>query len=86
MQGKKGVTTVQRFFFIILIATIASASNGNAATVSVRQLGCGAEPACYTTITSGIFNASDGDTVKVYPGTYSESITIGKSIKLEGAG
>jgi hypothetical protein len=86
MKGKKGVTTVQRLFFIILIATIALAGNANAATISVKQLGCEAESACYTTITNGIFYASDGDTVKVYPGTYSESITINKNIKLEGSG
>lgn len=86
MKGKKCNAMVLRFFFIIMIATMASAGSGSAATVSVKQLGCGAEPACYTTITNGIFYASDGDTVKVYPGTYSESITINKSIKLEGSG
>lgn len=60
--------------------------SGNAATISVKQLGCGTEADCYTTIANGILYASDGDTVKVYPGTYSESITINKSIALQGSG
>jgi parallel beta-helix repeat protein len=38
----------------------------------------------YTTITEALLNASDGDTIYVYSGTYYESIQINKSISLIG--
>ncbi len=40
----------------------------------------------YKTISRGIQNASDGDTIKVLPGVYEESVTIDKSLILSGTG
>ena len=36
----------------------------------------------YTTIQSGVDNATDGDTVEVQPGTYSEQVVLEKNISL----
>lgn len=40
----------------------------------------------YTAIQHAIDNATDGDNIVVFPGTYNESIEIGKSISIEGTG
>ncbi len=60
--------------------------NSNATTISVKQLGCGAEANCYTTINNAISNASSNDTIKVYSGRYEEAVVIDKNLKLEGSG
>jgi hypothetical protein len=57
-----------------------------AATISVKQLGCGTETQCSTTINGGYALAQDNDTIVVYPGTYNEALVIGKNIALRGAG
>lgn len=41
-------------------------------------------PDHYPTIQGAVNVAVDGDTIKVEPGTYVESVTISKSIKLRG--
>jgi len=79
MNGKK-LIVLAAIMFGALIAV------PNAATISVKQLGCGTTTNCYNTITLGVANAQDGDTVLVYPGTYSESIVLGKNITLLGKG
>jgi len=46
---------------------------------------CDGNSPCYTTINDAIGDASDGDTVKVYPGVYREFVRIGKPLTLEAA-
>jgi len=85
-SGKKKY--VVKTVFLVALASLLTPMVGNvsAATVVVKQLGCGTETACYTTIATGIAAANDNDTVKVYPGTYEESLEIKKSIVLQGSG
>jgi nitrous oxidase accessory protein NosD len=45
----------------------------------------GSGPGNYTKIQDAIDNASDGDTVYVFPGTYKERIEIQQSITLQGS-
>jgi hypothetical protein len=40
----------------------------------------------YTTITAAISAATIGDTIKVWPGTYSEQVVLNKNIVLQGSG
>lgn len=81
-MSKKQMRGIKTFYLFIFLQFAII----NAATISVKQLGCGGASNCYTTITLGISNAQDGDTVMVYPGNYSESIVLGKNIALLGAG
>jgi len=40
----------------------------------------------FTSIQTAILNSSAGDTIKVWPGTYNEQITVNKNITLMGSG
>lgn len=73
---------------VALVAMILGALTAiaSATTISVKQLGCGATSNCYTSITQGVANAQDGDTIIVYPGTYTDSVALGKNITLLGMG
>lgn len=53
-----------------------------AKTIIVDKFGLGQ----YTTIQAGINAALVGDTVKVYPGVYTEQVNVGKDIVLQGSG
>lgn len=46
---------------------------------------CGGNSPCYTTINGAIGSASNGDTVKVYPGVYRELVIVNKEVTLEAA-
>lgn len=61
--------------------SITSATAANAASYSVCASGCD-----QTTIQGAIDAASDGDTINIAAGTYTENITISKNVKLVGAG
>jgi hypothetical protein len=58
--------------------TIPSLQNGTTHYVG------GTGPGNYTTIATAITNASDGDTIYVYPGTYKETLTLNKQLTLIG--
>ncbi len=45
----------------------------------------GSGPGNYTTIPAAVENASDGDTIYVYPGTYPGGVTLPKALTLQGA-
>ncbi|HWD00345.1 MAG TPA: right-handed parallel beta-helix repeat-containing protein [Candidatus Sulfopaludibacter sp.] len=70
-------TRSTQFLFLISIATAASA-----ATWCVNPTGTGG---CKTTIGAAVTSAAAGDTVSVAPGTYKESVTIGKTLTLVGS-
>lgn len=65
--------------FLFTIAT----SIGYANTLCVNPWG---SHGCYSKIQLAVNNASPGDVVQVWPGTYKEYVTIGKSISLIGSG
>jgi len=54
-----------------------------AATLTVGQAGSGAQ---YNTIQAAIDNASSGDTIRVWAGTYYENVVVNKTISLIGNG
>jgi parallel beta-helix repeat protein len=62
------------FSFVFLPASVGGT------TLYVGGMG----PGNYTSIQDAVFNASEGDTVFVYNGTYNEQITVTKSINLVG--
>jgi nitrous oxidase accessory protein NosD len=61
----------------------ALAATANAAVTCVNPQGTGG---CFKTITSAVTVARTGDVILVGPGTYHESVWIGKPISLVGAG
>jgi nitrous oxidase accessory protein NosD len=86
MVSRKRNITIMKVLFLISTFMLFLASTINAGTIEVKQLGCGAEPACYTTINSAIFYAQPDDTIKVYPGRYEEAVVIDKNLILLGSG
>ncbi|WP_128544148.1 T9SS type A sorting domain-containing protein [Larkinella soli] len=48
--------------------------------------GCGGNSPCYTTIQAAVAAASAGETVTVYPGTYTENVTLSKSLTVVSTG
>lgn len=68
------------------LSTILLLSNLSGIAVAQRYVDgsgtCGGSTPCYTTIQAAINAAANGETVTVYPGTYTENVTIGKSITL----
>ena len=46
----------------------------------------GNHPGCYSTIQAAVDAASDGDTIRILPGTYAGGITINVSVDIVGAG
>lgn len=63
----------------VLLAALAPAAG--AATLCVRPGGHGG---CYASITEAVTAAAPYDIVRVYPGTYAESVTIDKPLSLLG--
>jgi parallel beta-helix repeat protein len=66
--------------FVVLFPLIMPTINASAQT---RYVG-GSGPGNYTSIEQGIEAANPGDTVFVYAGTYNETVTIDKTITLQG--
>jgi hypothetical protein len=57
-----------------------------AATASAGALCVGGKPGCFATIQAAVDAASDGDVIKIGPGTYAGGVTIDVSVALVGAG
>ncbi|MCX6253682.1 MAG: pectinesterase family protein [Bacteroidia bacterium] len=70
-----------KIFFTTFIL-LAIACYAFSTTVIVDQYGGGT----FTSIQTAIQNSSAGDTIKVWPGTYTEQITLNKNLVLMGSG
>lgn len=68
---------------LILIALVATA-NASIITVDDDLIDC--PSANYTSIQPAINNATDGDTILVYAGTYKENVVVNKTLNLIGIG
>lgn len=64
-------------------ALFAALGSPAAATLCVNPGGTGG---CSSTISQAVSKASEGDVIKVEPGTYKEDVVIGKALSLLGAG
>ena len=69
------------FVALFLTSAIAFPAAAHAATLCVDQHG---KAGCYTTISAAVAAAAPGDTVKVNPGTYHESVVLKQPIALLG--
>jgi hypothetical protein len=75
---------MKSLFTVLLISLFFCLSQTSySATICVNTTGTGG---CYSSIQAAINVAVTNDTVKVMPGTYSESIVIGKKIVVMGSG
>ncbi len=72
---------------LLLLVPLHSASHTNLAIVEndILYVG-GSGPGNYTSIQAALDDAGDGATIYVYPGTYTESIVLGKEVRLIGRG
>jgi hypothetical protein len=80
---------------LILVAAVAAAALGAvrsagathsalATTGHSASVLCVGGPHCYSTIQAAVDTASDGDTIRVGPGTFPGGVTITKSLRLTG--
>ncbi len=78
LNKKSGKTFVRVYnkFLLACITLALFASIASAGTIYV--------PNDYPTIQEAINNAADGDTIVVYPGTYTENIIVNKSVAIIG--
>jgi len=79
---KKG-TAISICFLLMLVSWIPTISSDEPVFSNTLYVG-GTGPGNYSTIQSAIDDASSGDTVFVYNGTYYEHINVDKSIWLIG--
>lgn len=68
--------------FMLLIAQLAQSAN-----LYVDGSGsCGGNTPCFTTIQAAVNAAANGDVINVYPGTYTEKVSIRKPLTLRSTG
>ncbi len=68
------------------IAAVAVTVPTNAAATRSASTLCVGGSGCYSTVQAAVDAASDGDTIKINPGTYVGGVTIAKSVSVVGAG
>lgn len=81
MRNMKGFMGLLLFGVGVVLISLA-AGNVGAATLTVDDDGS----AEYTSIQDAIDNATNGDTISVWEGTYSENVVVDKSVSLVGNG
>jgi parallel beta-helix repeat protein len=90
VKSKKASPRKRAFFltFILFLVLIFGFSHqSSAGTVYVDDdIVCGGNTPCYSTIQAGINAASSGDEVRVYPGTYIETITMKSGVDVVSEG
>ncbi len=86
MSSRKQEITVMKVFLLITFLAMVLGGTVNAATIEVKQLGCGTQTNCYREINDAVVYAQPDDTIKVYTGYYKEAVTINKNIILIGSG
>lgn len=86
VRGKKLVTILTIWSIVCIeLFGIITVFPDNDIYVSARTINVSKDgSADYTSIQTAVDNAQDGDTIFVHSGTYSESITISKGVKLVG--
>src|SRR5476651_756265 len=71
-------------FVVVVIAAIGGSSARADGVSSCAEI-VGGDGTCYTTIQAAIVAATAGQTILVGPGTYSGTVTVDKSVTIEGA-
>lgn len=69
-----------------LMAVLALAGPASSAVRKAQSALCVGGGGCYATLAAALAAATDGDTIKVGPGTFAGGVTIDKSVSLVGAG
>lgn len=83
IKGVQNVMSISLSFRCSALLVICVALNAAAATLCVHP---GAKKVCFSSIQAAVNAAAPGDTVKVAPGIYYESVTISKPLSLIAAG
>ncbi len=67
-------------------ATVLAAAGPAAASGGTQVICVGLAPGCAATLDAALVSAQDGDTIRLGPGVYAGGVTIGKSVRVVGAG
>lgn len=78
---------MKQLVLVIVMGLVALALSSAASAAAASRTVCvGGKPGCYASLQAGLGAAGDGDTVKIFPGTYAGGVTVNKSIALLGSG
>jgi hypothetical protein len=70
---------------LLLVGSLMMIGNKKASAAATSCVNPGGTSGCFSTIQAAITAASNGDTITVDVGTYTENVTLNKSITLQGA-
>jgi fibronectin-binding autotransporter adhesin len=71
---------------LVAAGAVAVALAAATATASAASTLCVGGGGCYATIQAAVNAATDGDTIKLNPGTFAGGVQVGKSVAIVGAG
>jgi hypothetical protein len=78
---------MKRFMLMTLAGLAALALSGAASSATASKTICvGNKVGCYAALQAGLNAASNGDTLKIMPGSYAGGVTVDKSVALVGSG